>query len=172
MANYYVAMSMYEPDERETFYFKTQLPDRKFSTGWGKINPINKSQIEIKKIIEEVYPDTVGTNNPDNGAHSLTLFSYLAPGDIIFVRGVAKIIDIIVITGKAFFDKVGHYGDDYLLKVPFTPLFDKPTSIDTAQIPPEIYNEILFTDGRALVVRELPNDIARYLIKAIVENID
>lgn len=171
MANYYALVSTHKANERDSFYVDTQLRDLKLSIGWGKINPISKSQPEIKKIIEDFYPDYKGTVNPDNGAKSLTSFINLKPGDVVFVRGNAKIIDVVVITGKAFFDKTGHYPNvDYYLKISFVPLFsDKQTIIKTSDIPKAIYNEVLYEGGRPIVIRELSEDTARQLIKAMAK---
>jgi hypothetical protein len=169
MANYYVLISTHKETERDSFYVDTQLRDLKLSIGWGDINPINKSQPEIKRIIEEFYPDYKGTVNPDNGAKSLTLFSILKPGDIVFIRGTAKIIDVGIVTGSAFFDNTGHYDDDYYLKLPFTPLFSKkPSILKTEDIPSDIYDEVLYDGGRSLVIRKLSEDIARPLLKAML----
>lgn len=171
MSNYYALVSTHKAEDRDSFYENTQLKTLNLSIGWGEINPINKSQAEIKKIIEEFYPDFKGTVNPDNGAKSLTLFNNLKPGDIIFVRGSAKIIDVIIITGNAYFDKTGHYKNDYFLKIPFTPLFsDKQTKIRTEDIPSSIYNEVLYEGGRSIVIRELTSEIARQLLKAMSNN--
>lgn len=166
MANYYTLVSTYKESERDSFYVDTQLRDLKLSIGWGDINPINKSQPEIKRIIEDFYPDLKGTVNPDNGAKSLTLFNNLKPGDVVFIRGVAKIIDVVIITGQAFFDKTGHYPDDYYLKISFIPLFsNKQTIIKTEDIPIEIYDEVIYEGGRSLVIRSLSEDTARALLK-------
>jgi hypothetical protein len=172
MTNYYAFVTSHIENDRDSFYLNTQLPDKRLSIGWGDINPINKSHLEIKKIIEEFYPDFDGTVNPDNGAKSLTLFTNFKPGDIIFVRGLAKIIDVGIITGKAYFDKFGHYPNDYYLKIPFCPLFsDKQTIIKTADIPPVIYTEVLREGGRTIVIRELTEDTARQLLKALAKNL-
>jgi hypothetical protein len=171
MANYYALVSTHKENERDSFYIDSQLHDLKLSIGWGDINPINKSQPEIKKIIEDFYPDLKGTVNPDNGAKSLTLFNNLKPGDIVFVRGTAKIVDVVIITGKPFFDKKGHYTDDYYLKISFIPLFtNRQSIIETANIPDSIYSEVLYEGGRSLVVRELSEDTARQLLKALTIN--
>lgn len=173
MANYYAFVSTHNENERDSFYVNTQLKDLKLSIGWGNINPINKSHQEIKKIIEDFYPGFKGTVNPHNGATSLTLFTNLKPGDIVFVRGIAKIIDVVIITGKTFFDKTGHYpDDDYFLKISFIPLFtDKQTIIKTADIPESIYDEVLYEGGKNIVIRELSEDTARQLIKALAKNL-
>ena len=172
MTNYYAFVTTHVENERDSFYVNVQLPEQKLSIGWGNINPINKSQPEIKKIIEEFYPDYVGTVNPDNGSKSLNIFTNLKPGDIVFVRGLAKIIDVVVITGNAYFDKIGHYKEDYYLKIPFSPLFsDKQTIIKTGDIPPLIYTEVLREGGRTIVIRELSQDTARQLLKAMAINL-
>jgi hypothetical protein len=172
MANYYVLVSTHKENERDSYYVDTQLRDLKLSIGWGDINPINKSQPEIKRIIEDFYPDFKGTVNPDNGAKSLSIFTNLKPGDIVFIRGIAKIIDVVVITDQAFFDKIGHYPDDYYLKISFIPLFsNKQSIIKTANIPSTIYDEVLYEGGRSLVIRELSEDTARQLLKAMTINL-
>jgi hypothetical protein len=169
MANYYVLLSTHIEKERDTFYAKKQLRDRRLSIGWGDINPINKSQPEIKRIIEDFYPDFKGTVNPDIGAKSLTLFANLIPSDIVFVRGVAKILDVVIVNGTAYFDRAGHYDDEYYLKVPFVPLFgDKQIRIKTADIPDEIYNEVVYEGGRSMVIRQIEEATARELLKAIL----
>ncbi len=172
MTNYYAFVSTHIENDRDSFYENIQLKEQKLSIGWGDINPINKSQPEIKRSIEEFYPDLEGTVNPDNGAKSLTLFTYLEPGDIVFVRGKAKIIDVVVITGPAYFDRIGHYPDNYYLKIPFRPLFsDKQSIIKTSDIPPNIYTEVLREGGRTIVIRELSEDIARLLLKALAKKL-
>lgn len=171
MAQFYVLVSTYKKEERDSFYSDKQLKDLRLSIGWGDINPINKSQPEIKKIIEDFYPDLKGTGNPDNGFKSLTIFSNLKPGDIVFVRGIAKIIDVVVITGHAYFDTKGHYNDDYYLKIPFIPLFsDLQSIIETVDIPSTIYEEVLYEGGRSLVIREIVEETARQLLKAVTLN--
>jgi hypothetical protein len=170
MANFFSFVSTHIENDRDSFYLNVQLPTRNLSIGWGDINPINKSHFEIKKNIEDFYPDYKGTNNPYNGSVSLPLFVYLQPGDIVFVRGSAKIIDVVVITGHAFFDRNGHYPEDYFLKIPFCPLFtDRPSGIDTAKIPTSIYNEVLYDGGRPLVIRELSESTARILLSEILK---
>ena len=172
MANYYALVSTHKENDRDSFYVDKQLKELELSIGWGEINPINKSQAEIKKIIEDFYPEKEGTVNPDNGAKSLTLFTNLKPGDIIFVRGIAKIIDVVIITGIAFFDKIGHYPKNYYLKISFIPLFsDKQTIIKTADIPKSIYDEVLYEGGRSIVIRELSENTSRELLKAMAKNL-
>jgi len=171
MANYYTLVSTHIEKQRKSFYHDIQLPDLKLSIGWGEVNPLSKSQSEIKRGIEEFYPEYKSTVNPDNGAKSLTLFIHLKPGDIIFVRGNAEIIDVAVITGHTFFDRAGHYAMDYYLKILFVPLFsDRRTALKTAEIPDEIYNEVIYDGGRSIVVRELSEDTARRLLKAMSNN--
>lgn len=173
MANYYTLVSTHIEKERKTFYTDTQLPDLKLSIGWGEVNPLCKSQAEIKRGIEEFYPEYKSTVNPDNGAKSLTLFIHLGPGDIVFVRGNAEIIDVALITGPAFFDRTGHYPQNYFLKIPFVPLFsDKYTVIKTADVPDEIYNEVLYDGGRSIVVRKLSQGTARKLLTAIANKLN
>jgi hypothetical protein len=172
MAKYYTIISTDVVSERESFYLESQLPEKRLSIGWGRINPMNLAQQQIKEHIELMYPEFLGTVNPDNGARSLELFLNLRPGAIVFVRGTAQIIDVVVITGAAFFDTTGHYQGDYYLKVPFTPLFsDFRTIIKTADIPPSIYNEVLYDGGRYLAARELTESTARALLKAMVKNL-
>lgn len=92
MANYYTLVSTHIEEQRKSFYVDTQRPNLKLSIGWGAVNPICKSQAEIKIGIEEFYPECKSTINPDNGAKSLTSFIHLKPGDIIFVRGKQKLL--------------------------------------------------------------------------------
>jgi hypothetical protein len=172
MANYYVLISTYKKEERDSFYARTQLVDRKLSIGWGDVNPINKSKREIKNLIKIFYEDLKGTNNPDNGANSLPLFTNLKPGDIVFLRGNAQIIDVCIITGTVFYDKNGHYKDDYFLKIPFEPLFsDIQTEIRTIDIPDEIKNEVLNKDGVTMPIRQITEKTARQLLIAMAENL-
>lgn len=170
MANFYSIVSTYKDTERDSFYTQTQLPKQQLSIGWGDVNPINKTKNEIKKLIEEFYPDFEGTVNPHNGSESLNRFANLKPGDIVFVRGQAKVIDVIIITGSPFFDTIGHYDEDYYLKVPFQPLFNGiMTTLNTRQIPSDIYDDILYSGGRSMPVRELSEDTARLLLEEILK---
>lgn len=170
MSHFYSLVSTYKDGERDTFYEEKQLPDRLLSIGWGEVNPINKTIAEIKYLIELFYPDFVGTTNPHNGSISLHRFANLEPGDIIFVRGQKKIIDVVVITDYPFFDTEGHYDDDYFLKVPFRPLFENiRTTLLTAKIPGNIYYEVLFSEGRSMPLREVDESLARILLEEILK---
>lgn len=163
MPKYFSLISHDEAEERDYYYTHIQLPSKKLSIGWGKINPINKSKEEIKLLIETFYPDFIGTVNPDNGAKSLSMFINLNIADIVFVRGKAKILDTVIVTGKPFFET--DPDDGYFLKVPFEPLFKNTTTeIITASIPEEIYNEIIFDGGRTLVMREISETSANRLL--------
>jgi hypothetical protein len=169
MANFFTLVSYHVENERELFYVNTQLQDLKISIGWGRVNPINKSHEEIKFLIETLYPEYLGTVNPHNGCLSLHMFAYLKPADIIFVRGDARILDIIIVTGNPFFDNVGHADGDYFLKVPFIPLFEnEQTTVDTNEIPENIYNEVIFGGGRALLMRQISEENARVLLRSLI----
>lgn len=166
MIKYFSFISHDEADERDSYYSETQLPSKLLSIGWGKINPINKSKEEIKLLIETFYPDFRGTVNPDNGAKSLSMFTNLNVGDIVFIRGKAKIIDTVVITGKPFFDT--NLNNGYYLKIPFKPFFESTRmEINTVNIPQDIYNEVIFEGGRTLVLREIVEASAKKLLRSI-----
>ncbi|MBW8002989.1 MAG: hypothetical protein FVQ80_13390 [Planctomycetes bacterium] len=171
MANYFSFISTHIDEERDDFYHNTQLKEKRLSIGWGEINPLNKSEPEIKRIIEEFYPEYKGTNNPDNASKSLSMFSNLYPGDIVFVRGRAKILDVVVINGIPVFDRTGHYDGDYYLKVSFVPLFEsKLTILETRLITEDIYNDVLFAEGRTIVIRKLNETVAIKLFKTIFDH--
>ncbi|MDP1725533.1 MAG: hypothetical protein Q8M15_02025 [Bacteroidota bacterium] len=166
MTKYFSFISHDEADERDYFYSQIQLPSKLLSIGWGKINPINKSKEEIKHLIETFYPDFRGTVNPDNGAKSLSMFTNLNIGDIVFIRGKAKILDSVIITGKPVFDTI--LNDGYFLKIPFKPFFENiRMEINTVNIHQDIYNEVIFDGGRTLVLREIGEIAAKKLLGSI-----
>jgi len=168
MANYYVFVSTWDDEDRDDFYLNTQLKDRKLSIGWGDLNPINKTEREIKRLIELFYPNFAGTNNPANGAKSLSTFAHLSPGDVVFVRGIAKIIDVVLITEKPYFDSTGHYKEDFYFKVSFVPLFESGRVVlETRNIPEPIYSDVLFAEGRSLVIRKLDENVAKTLFLSV-----
>lgn len=169
MTNFYSLVSAHITDERESFYLDVQLNDLKLSIGWGEVNPINKTPREIKGLIETAYPDFVGTPNPENGANSLFMFANLQPADVIFVRSNAKIIDVVIINGTPFYDRLGHYPNDYFLKVPFVPLFSaQRTSILTKNIPKTIYNDVVYEGGRSLPMKQISEDVAKELLATML----
>lgn len=172
MSNFYVLVSHYESNGRDQFYLAVQLPKKELSIGWGKLNPIDIDYDQVHKSILEHYPQFKGTTNPDNGAKSLPLFCDMVPGDIVFVRGDAKIIDVVVITGLPFYDgENGHNNGDYCLKVPFTPLFnDKHSIIRTIDLD-SIYNAAIYKGGFTLVVRKISSEIAKQLLIKILNKI-
>ena len=168
MPRYFSFISHDEADERDFHYTNVQLPSKNLSIGWGKINPINKSKEEIKHLIETFYPDFRGTVNPDNGAKSLTMFTSLNIGDIVFVRGKAIILDTVIVTGNAFFKT--DPDDGYFLKIPIEPVFENiRMDINTVNIPEEIYNEIIFDGGRTLVMRGIRESSANKLLFNILK---
>ncbi len=169
MTNFFTLVSTDIKEQRLSFYTDTQLPDLKLSIGWGRINPVCKSTAEIKQGILDFYPEREWKGNAENGAKSLTAFIHFNPGDIVFVRGNAEIIDVAIVTGPAYYDKTGYYPKDYYLKVPFVPLFSNSrTTLRTAEIPDEIYNDVIYEGGRSIVIRELSEETARKLLKAIL----
>jgi hypothetical protein len=97
------------------------------------------------------------------------MFLNLKPGDIIFVRGNAKIIDTCIITEEAFYDSEGHYKNDYFLKIPFLPLFSNiQTVINTLEIPKSIYTEVLYDGGRSLPLRSVSERSAKVLFSKLI----
>ena len=168
MSKFYTIISTHLVDERDSFYYNTQLKDKKLSIGWGEFEATGLNYDEIKSEIEYHYPAFVGTVNPDSGGKSLPLFLNLSIGDIVFVRGAAKILDIVVITGKAEYDTIGHYIDDYFLKVPFTPLFDNNNfNIQISELSDHARYEIVFEEGRSTVMKELNESTALELFNLI-----
>jgi len=172
MSHFYVLVSHYEKNERDGFYLDVQLPKNELSIGWGEINPIGLNYDQVHESILINYPQFRGTTNPDNGAKSLPMFCDFVPGDIVFVRGDAKIIDVVVITGLPFYDANNGHGDgDYLLKAPFIPLFSGKHSIIRTIDLNNIYDAVLYEGGYTLVVREISSDVAKKLLLKILNNI-
>jgi hypothetical protein len=170
MSNFYVLVSHYEPNGRDKFYLDVQLLQKELSIGWGELNPIGLNYDQVHQLILKHYPQFEGTTNPDNGAKSLPLFCDFAPGDIVFVRGDAKIIDVVVITSFPYYDEEnGHEDGDYCLKASFTPLFnDKHSTIRTIDLN-DIYNAVLYEGGYTLVVREISSETAKQLLLKILK---
>jgi hypothetical protein len=159
MAIFYALVTHHDQQNRDRFYFDQQLPNRMLSIGWGEVNPVGSPPEKIKRDIKRAYPERDGTNNPWNGEESLPVFCAMQPGDIVFVRGNAKILDIAIITGKAFYDYgTGHAdnGNNYCTMMPFTPLLDNvQTGIVTRLIPDLNYSAIQEERGRRLVMRKI-----------------
>ncbi len=154
MSNYFTLVSHHIQDQgqRDEFYQEVQFPNRNLSIGWGEVNHFGKDYDKIKHDIDLQYPVFKGTNNPDNGGKSLSMFCSLQPGDIVFVRGNAKIIDVVVITGAPSYDyNQGDYKtNNYCTKIPFVPLFeDTRMRILTIDIPADIREQVLFEGGKA-----------------------
>lgn len=173
MANFFALVSHHDQNNRDNFYLSQQLVSRTLSIGWGEVNPIGSTPAKIKQDIIHHYPDVEGTNNPWNGEESLPVFCSLRPGDLVFIRGAAKILDIGIITGPAYYAYgSGHYdnGYNYCTMVPFTPLLDNAQAgILTRNIPDDNYTNILEERGRRLVMRQIQEADARVLMKSIFE---
>lgn len=138
MANYFTLVSYHKEGERKEKYLNVQRNEGLLSISRGLVNPLGKSISEITRELEENYSDEKRiVNNIANYkvcfAKSLKLFSSLKPGDIIFVRGEAEIIDIVIVDSLPFFHDGNNQFDErlYYLKVHFTPLFKKNLSITT-----------------------------------------
>ena len=120
MSRFFAFLSHHEPGNRDKFYFKKQLADKYLSIGWGEVNPVGSIPKKIKSDIKKIYK--IGGTNASNGEKSLPLFVSLKPGDIIFIRGDAKILDVGIITDIPFYNYGnGHEsgGFDYCTKVAF-----------------------------------------------------
>lgn len=168
MSKFYTLISTHIVDERDSFYFNMQLKDKKLSIGWGEFDATGLSYEEIKAEIENHYPSYIGTVNPDSGGKSLPMFLNLSVGDIVFVRGVAKILDIVVITGPAKYETIGHYIDDYYLKVPFTPLFTQNDfNIQISKLSEKAHYEVVYEEGRSTAMKELNESTSLELFKLI-----
>lgn len=140
------------------------------SIGWGEVNPIGSTTSRIRKNIRENY----GTAplNVTNGVHSLELFSQLRPGDIVFVRGKAAIIDVAIVTANPFY----HYGNghsgsnDYCTKVSFVPLFsDRRFTLPVNSLPERHRKNFVFDDGRSRTMKKISEGLATLLLKKIAE---
>jgi len=173
MANFFALIAHHDQSNRDNFYLSRQLVNRTLSIGWGEVNPIGSSPSKIKQDIKHFYPNAEGTNNPWNGEESLPVFCSLGAGDLVFVRGSAKILDIAIVTGPVHYSYGSGHDDngfDYCTMVPFTPLLDNAQAgIFTRNIPDENYTNILEERGRRLVMRRIQEDDARVLIKSIFE---
>lgn len=140
------------------------------SIGWGEVNPIGSTKSRIKRNIKEEY--SPATLNVTNGVHSLELFSKLTPGDVIFVRGNASIVDVAVIVDFPVYEYgAGHDGaKDYCLKVKFTPLFgSKRIALPVSRIPGEFRESFVFDDGRSRTMKEVSLPMAIVLLKLATE---
>lgn len=168
MSKFYTLISTNIAHERDNFYYNTQLKDKKLSIGWGEFEATGLTYNEIKSKIEFHYPSYIGTVNPDSGGKSLPMFLNLSIGDIVFVRGIAKILDIVVITGKAAYEKTGHYIDDYFLKVPFTSLFEtNKFNIQISKLSEDAHFEVVYEEGRSTAMKELNENTALELLNLI-----
>ncbi|MEI6815354.1 MAG: hypothetical protein WCL14_01995 [Bacteroidota bacterium] len=171
MANYYSYMSSHKENGREKFYKCTLLIKKQLSIGWSKINPINKTVAEIENGIEIFYKDSEAVKNIENAKKSLPLFAGLIPGDLVFIRGDAEILDVVIITGIPFFAEQGDLGDDYCFKVPFTPLFNQQPAFKTNKIKgKEFRKEVLSKEGVNLVMHKIEENFARKLLIKIFQN--
>lgn len=170
MSNFYALFS-FHGKEKEKFYLERQLLDKHLSIGWGEINPIGLTSDQIRKALEKEYPDKSG-HNLSHGVKSLSLFCALKPGEIIFVRGDAEILDIAIVTGEVrYAERDGHSNnhEDYRTMVPFTPLFnDKQSKLLISNIPDELRKDFVHDGGRSLTMKEIPTNIARELVKHIL----
>lgn len=171
MANFYVLITHHDQQYRDLFYFERQLAQKCLSIGWGEVNPIGSTPTKIKNDIKNAYPNADGTNNPWNGEESLPVFCSLGPGDLVFVRGNAQILDIAIITGPVYYDYgKGQFdnGYDYCTMVPFVPLLNNvQAGLLTRQIPDANYSNILEERGRRLVMRKIKEIDALALMKSI-----
>ena len=169
MSKFFTLITTHKVEERDSFYYNVQLKNKELSIGWGDFDPTGLSYAKTKSKIEYHYPSFKGTTNPDSGAKSLPLFLDLSIGDIVFVRGVAKIIDIVIITGKPIYDDTrGHYANDYYLKVPFVSLFDKRQfDIHISSLTEESKYEIVYEEGRSTAMKELGENTVLELFKLI-----
>lgn len=172
MPRYFTLISHHNPKRRNAFYEQVQRQNLTLSIGWGEVNPIGSSRSRIRRNIEQNYRPA--GLNVTNGLHSLTLFSELGPGDIVFVRGNSAIIDIAIITGHPFYQYgLGQSGlYDYCTKVNFTPLFGTQSfPITISQIPDRYRRTFVFENGRSRTMKELSEPMALVLLRRIVESI-
>jgi hypothetical protein len=154
MTRYFTLISHDDPERRETFYEDSQRGPLTLSIGWGKVNPIGSTEEWIRENIEKYYPDKPPLN-VTNGANSLDLFSGLAKGDIVFVRGNASVIDVCIITSAPFYKYTGEW-DDYYTKVSFVPLFGSRRFVLPVSSIPEPYREaIIYTEGRSRAMKQV-----------------
>jgi len=177
MANFYVIISHHIEGNRDNFFHNIQHQRRELSIGWSEFNPIGLDYAKIKDEIIKHYPDMGGTNAPDNGGKSLGIFANLKPGDIVFVRGEAKIVETIIVDSISYYDFGGGHFDnglDYCLKVKFKPFFEsKPLSSSSEQIKEDggndLYSSVFYEGGRSLVIRKLEDNNAFNLMKILLE---
>lgn len=168
MANFFSLISFGNLD-RDQFYADNQKFENALSIGWGKINPINRTYEEIEISVKLNYSQ-LETLSITNAAKSLHRFKNLELGDIVFVRGEAKILDAVIISSIPYFDTIGHEIDDYFLKIKFTPLFASINcSLNLNELQDEaVRKEFIFSEGRSVALKNLDEKIAIEILKMLI----
>lgn len=171
MISFYTIISFDHPNERDAFYETYQLPDRRLSIGWGFDDPRRyETEDALFQMITngfDVVPDT--NHNARNGSRSLHLFKQVLPGDIVFVRGDAQIIDVVRIMGVAEYNPELMHHEWYYTYLPFEPL--RPGNqiyFPVSEMEEALRKEFVFEKGRPRVFKKLDNDVGVMLLSNII----
>lgn len=115
--------------------YQSILRDRHLSIGWPAVNPFDFHTLEsLREALANAYPDLHG-NNINHGRDSLSYFKSLRVGDIVVVRGTAKVLDVVTIVGDPYYFEGEPVVENYRMKVRFEPLFEgHPLSIDNNEL--------------------------------------
>lgn len=173
--SYYALIAVDDNLDKDLFYQDPQLRDNKLSIGWGISDPFdyfNENELFEKIFADNEIPDDT-EHNARNGARSLSLFKKLKPGDIIFVRGEASIIDVVEVIGVAEFNRhLNHHPDGtYNTFIRFRQLTPGHQIIlPVSELPEAIRKEFIFTKGRSRAFKEIESQLTISLLLTIIGN--
>jgi hypothetical protein len=173
--SYYALIAVDDNLDKDLFYQDPQLRDNKLSIGWGISDPFdyfNENELFEKIFADNEIPDDT-EHNARNGARSLNLFKKLKPGDIIFVRGEASIIDVVEVIGVAEFNRhLNHHPDGtYNTFVRFRQLTPGHQIIlPVSELPEPIRKEFIFINGRSRAFKEIEPQLTISLLLSIIGN--
>lgn len=161
---------------KDTFYIERQLSRGRVDIGWGFHDPRDIHDFESMLNMIRSNPDYVTRfptkHNSNNGARSLLLFIGLKKGDIIFVRGNAKIVDVVKVKNTVGFDIFPEDFEDYHTYVNVQPLGRNVQLImPVCDIPREhnLYHSLVFGEGRSRVMKQIENTQGDQLLRMILE---
>ena len=172
--NYYTLISGDEYEHRDAFYQDFQLRDRRLSIGWGYDDPYNyDGEEELFQLIWDENSRPVDTeHNARNGARSLELFKKLKPGDIIFVRGDAQIVDIVRVVQFPEYDTTLEHRLGYYMSVRFEQLSPgNQIFYPVSQMSTDLRQEFVFDEGRSRVFKEIPFATASQILENVTNRI-
>jgi hypothetical protein len=174
MRHLYSLFSCNVVDGKREFYYTYQLPQRILSIGWGFSDPFQcHDENSLREMIAQGYDNPPETDhNLNSGVKSLTLFKRLQVDDIVFVRGDAEILDVVVIAGNPYYHPEPlHQRPDFHTFVPFRRLHSGISlELPVAELTEDVHHEFIFNDGgRYRVMKEISSNVASDILIKVLD---